>query len=114
LETNNILLIAMEEELKIKRCACCGETLPTTMFYRSKLNKDGLHSYCKKCMCAKTKAYYNARAEQRKAIPPIFDFDDQRQPREVIDTMKRCRRWLIERGYNCEVQLSYLQEIKFD
>lgn len=37
-----------------KRCACCGRWLEYTQFNISKLSKDGLQSYCKRCQ----KAYH--------------------------------------------------------
>ena len=32
-----------------KTCACCGETKPTTQFYRAAKSKDGRQSYCIQC-----------------------------------------------------------------
>jgi hypothetical protein len=54
------------EEVKTKKCACCGEVKSATEFSRSKQNKDGLHSYCKPCNHARIKAYYEANPNKRK------------------------------------------------
>lgn len=32
-----------------KTCACCGQTKPTTEFYKAAKSKDKLQSYCKSC-----------------------------------------------------------------
>lgn len=34
---------------EVKRCNQCGETLPTTDFWRNKRTKDGIQPYCKAC-----------------------------------------------------------------
>jgi hypothetical protein len=56
------------EEVKTKKCACCGEVKPATEFSPSKQNKDGLRSYCKPCARAKIKAYYEANPDKRKEM----------------------------------------------
>jgi hypothetical protein len=56
------------EEVKTKKCACCGEVKPATEFSPSKQNKDGLRSYCKPCAYAKIKAYYEANPDKRKEM----------------------------------------------
>ena len=43
--------------METKKCACCGFELPTTEFYVSNHNKDGLQSYCKSCVREKNKQY---------------------------------------------------------
>lgn len=45
--------------METKKCACCGQELPTTEFYVSNKNKDGLQSYCKKCAIEANKKYSN-------------------------------------------------------
>jgi 5-methylcytosine-specific restriction endonuclease McrA len=32
-----------------KQCRSCSQTLPSSMFYKRRSNKDGLYSYCKSC-----------------------------------------------------------------
>lgn len=43
--------------METKKCVCCGQELPTTEFYSSNINKDGLKSYCKSCIKEKNKQY---------------------------------------------------------
>lgn len=43
----------MEEKTSHKECRSCTQTLPTSLFYKRKSNKDGLYSYCKACTDAK-------------------------------------------------------------
>jgi hypothetical protein len=53
------------EEVKTKKCSCCGEVKPTTEFSLSKNRKDGRQAYCKVCAYEKTKASYKANPERR-------------------------------------------------
>lgn len=44
-----------------KRCSACGETKPADAFNKSGA---GLHSYCRECSRAKSRAYHSANAEK--------------------------------------------------
>jgi hypothetical protein len=41
------------EEVKTKKCTCCGEVKPTTEFCKDKTKPTGLDSYCTKCKADK-------------------------------------------------------------
>jgi len=43
----------------VKYCTGCGVTKNTSEFHKSKAQKDGLVSQCKKCKSAYRKKYYN-------------------------------------------------------
>jgi len=40
-----------------KKCRDCGQIKPGSEFYSARANRDGLHSYCKKCQNRRTAAY---------------------------------------------------------
>lgn len=46
-----------------KHCHACGETKPAGDFYRSATQKDGLHTYCKKCASSQMKSYRKRQSE---------------------------------------------------
>jgi hypothetical protein len=58
------------EEVKTKKCACCGEVKPATEFSPSKQNKDGLMFNCKLCRNAKSRANHKkeTRYEKNKEV----------------------------------------------
>lgn len=41
----------------MKHCKSCGKLKLACFFYKNNRNKDGLTSYCKSCMCKKTKEW---------------------------------------------------------
>lgn len=51
----------------MKTCRVCCESKPISDFGASKASKDGLMGLCKKCNCAKTKAYAEANKEKVRA-----------------------------------------------
>jgi 5-methylcytosine-specific restriction endonuclease McrA len=51
----------------VKGCLRCGETLPLTAFHKLSRNKDGLHTWCKECVCAIRRAAYAANPGPSKA-----------------------------------------------
>ena len=50
-----------------KTCTKCGETKPTTEFYKRSDARDGLQAHCKSCKKARSKAWYEANREEKKA-----------------------------------------------
>lgn len=48
-------------------CTVCGEPKPREAFALSKRAKDGLHTFCKACKSAKSRAWYHATSERQKA-----------------------------------------------
>lgn len=81
--------------METKKCACCGQELPTTEFYASQRNKDGLQSYCKKCAIEANKKYSNKSIGGSELLK---DFT----PRQLIEELKA-------RGY--KGKLYYTNEI---
>ena len=54
----------------MKTCTKCHQEKELTEFYKNRSTKDGLHSYCKTCFKASTKAYHQSergKATLRKA-----------------------------------------------
>lgn len=82
--------------METKKCACCGQELPTTEFYVSNKHKDGLQSYCKICIKAKNKQ--NSNKSIRGGNELLKDFT----PRQLIEELKA-------RGY--KGKLYYTNEI---
>ena len=50
-----------------KRCSRCGKTKPVSEFCKNRRSKDGLHSYCKACKGAYSRAWAEANRERRRA-----------------------------------------------
>lgn len=82
--------------METKKCACCGQELPTTEFHVSNRHKDGLQSYCKSCIKEKNKQYYKNSIGGGNEL--LKDFT----PRQLIEELKA-------RGY--KGKLYYTNEI---
>lgn len=90
-----------------KVCKKCGKELPTTEFYPSKAEKDGLQVYCKDCgrdyqraRKAKLKANAFSFREAEKPKPETINIDGRTlikvrtslsdyTPRELLEELKR-------------------------
>lgn len=74
----------MQPELKV--CSCCKEDKDASLFPKDARRKDGLHPYCKACVRAKSKAYYEANLEKarekRKAYDAAHKVEKQARTRE--------------------------------
>jgi hypothetical protein len=55
-----------------KTCTKCGETKPTTEFYKRSDARDGLQAHCKSCKKARSKAWYEANREEKKASSKAY------------------------------------------
>ncbi|WP_081842766.1 endonuclease VII domain-containing protein [Actinomadura welshii] len=73
--------------MSTKRCPDCGETKPTSEFWKLKASKDGLAYYCKICFGLRNARSY--RKKQSKLGKPIKNYQRRRQ---VPDGMKYCAR----------------------
>lgn len=97
--------------METRTCKVCGRELPETNF---PMGRWGRVNTCKECRAAalrETKAAKRARMGGGKPAPfsdPGFDGKD---PREVIDTMVRCRKWLESRGFEIAMSCVY-KEVK--
>ena len=106
----------MEELTKTKVCPKCGRELPITEFALNKTSKDGHVGQCKDCINAYQRERYALkkgktleRANPTPALNPKFS---DKTPRELQQDMRELKEELIARGFNCEIKLTYLHEIK--
>ena len=54
----------------MQHCRSCGQVKASEEFPRNRMNKDGLHSYCKPCQNAKCAQYQrNSLAAKQEGIP---------------------------------------------
>lgn len=94
-----------------KVCSRCGQELPITEFYENPTCADGHIGQCKKCKYELAKA---RRSKAKSQLPPPYaklpEFADKTS-RELQDSLRKLKHELIARGFNCEVKLTYLQEI---
>lgn len=92
--------------METRTCKVCGRELPETNF---PMGRWGRVNTCKECRAAalrETKAAKRARMGGKPA--PFSDPDfDGKDPREVIDTMVRCRKWLESRGFEIAMSCVY-------
>lgn len=99
---------------KTKKCRVCGRELPLTAFSKNRRERDGLNRRCRECDNAYQRAY-KARNKAEKAstypIPRNPEYADK-TPRELQDMLRELKAELIARGFNCEVNLTYLQKIE--
>ena len=107
----------MEESTETKVCKKCGRELPITEFALNKNLKDGHVGKCRDCVNAyqreryalnKSKAMAHANPNPALLNPKFSD----KTPRELQQDMRELKEELIARGFNCEIKLTYLQEIK--
>lgn len=96
--------------METRACKVCGRELPETNF---PMGRWGRVNTCKECRAAalrETKAAKRARMGGQTG--PFSDPDfDGKDPREVIDTMVRCRKWLESRGFEIAMSCVY-KEVK--
>ena len=97
--------------MESKVCKACGRELPENMFLRTKGGV--LMNTCRECRSMamrETKARKQTQGGGKQT--PFSDPDfDGKEPREVIDTMVRCRKWLESRGFEIAMTCVY-KEIK--
>lgn len=101
------------ETTTTKVCNSCGLELPITEFYKNDRYKDGYTCTFRKCKCQKAKAKRLA-AKQQQTTPPGYTPDpdlSDKSPRELQNEFRRIANELRARGFNCQVKLTYLQEI---
>lgn len=108
----------MEESAKTKVCSKCGREFPITEFALNKNLKDGHVGQCKDCYNAYQRELYARKKGKQITTPtnvttascnPKFA---SKTPRELQQDMRELKEELIARGFNCEIKLTYLHEIK--
>lgn len=73
------------QNIKSKTCNICRVEKPITDFHKSKNQKFGVKSFCKKCACAKTKEW--------KLNNPDKVLINRKKPTEVLKNRERAKRW---------------------
>ena len=98
--------------METKICKVCGRELPETDF---PMGRGGIRAgVCKECRTAalrETKALKRNQIGGGKTAPFSDPNLDGKEPREVIDTMVRCRKWLESRGFEITMTCIY-KEVK--
>lgn len=92
--------------METRTCSICGRELPVTSFHKVRGGKR--INTCNDCVKAKRRETRAAKIEAAKAPYSDPEFDSK-EPREVIDTMIRCRRWLESKGYKIEMSCQYTE-----
>lgn len=103
----------METQSATKVCSRCGRELPISEFYKSPRCADGHVGQCKRCKYEVAKERINKKQTMAQITPPYAknpEFADK-SPRELQDDLRKLKHELIARGFNCDVKLTYLQEI---
>ena len=87
-------------------CKVCGRELPVSGY--RKVTGGGLSKTCRECTRSKMRQTLAAKRAALEApySDPEFDGKD---PREVVDTMIRCRRWLEHKGFTIELSCKYTE-----
>ena len=106
----------MEEMIKTKKCAKCGNEYPVTEYYKNHKNKDGLQSYCKSCHAeaAREAARKKSSVDRVESVehttlikvygnPKLSEFT----PRELMVELKA-------RGFRWEYMLEPQRKIMYD
>ena len=108
----------METDIKTKVCSKCGRELPLSQFSKCARNKDGLQYMCKECHSVVSREQYARVQASASATPASFPKSAPnpkfagKTPRELQQDMRKLKEELIARGFNCEIKLTYLHEIK--
>lgn len=103
----------MEE--KTKKCSRCGQEKPLSEFPTNKSCSDGHAGQCKKCICELAK---ERRHKKKFPTPPnpgsaqLNPKFKDKTPRELQDDLRELKLELIARGFNCEIDLTFLHKIK--
>ena len=75
----------------LQHCRSCGLVKASEDFPRNRMNKDGLHSYCKPCQNAKCAQYQrNSLAAKQEGRPVAGTPADVALPDEPFNTHKVC------------------------
>lgn len=97
----------VSDAVETRVCAMCGRELPITSYHKIRGGKR--LNTCNDCVTAKRRETRAAKMEAAKAPYPGDPEFDGKEPREVIDTMIRCRRWLESKGYKIEMSCQYTE-----
>lgn len=98
--------------METKICKVCGRELPETYFPMGRYGvRIGTCKECRANALRETKALKRNQIGGGKTAPFSDPNLDGKEPREVIDTMVRCRKWLESRGFEITMTCIY-KEVK--
>ena len=98
--------------METKICKVCGRELPETDFPMGRYGvRIGTCKECRANALRETKALKRNQIGGGKTAPFSDPNLDGKEPREVIDTMVRCRKWLESRGFEITMTCIY-KEVK--
>lgn len=97
--------------METKICKVCGRELPLSQFANNRYGTP--LSTCRECVNEKRAQtrYDRINSGGGKTAPFSDAAFDGKEPREVIDTMVRCRKWLESRGFEITMSCIY-KEVK--
>ena len=76
-------------DIIVQHCRACGQTKLAEEFPKNRMNKDGLHSYCKPCQNAKCAQYQrNSLAAKQEGRPVTETPADVVLPEEAFANQK--------------------------
>lgn len=111
----------MEEMIKTKKCAKCGNEYPVTEFYKNNKHKDGLQSYCKRCQNeVSTESARRFSAKKKSVIDKIETaehttlFKVYGNPKLAEFTPRELMVELKSRGFRWEYMLEPQRKIMYD
>jgi hypothetical protein len=99
--TFHFIKLEVINKLNSKVCKICNKNEPSNEFYKNKANKDGLHSYCKKCVIEKSRINNQKNPEKhresrRKAESTEHGKSVKRKMNEKIRKEGKYRKWQSE------------------
>ena len=111
----------MEEMIKTKKCAKCGNEYPVTEYYKNHRSKDGLQSYCKRCHAEESRKSAKRFSEKKKDLIDRIDTAEHATLLKVYGNPKLAeftpRELMVElkaRGFRWEYMLEPQRKIMYD
>ena len=111
----------MEEMIKLKKCAKCGNEYPVTEYYKNRKNKDGLQSYCKKCHAEVAKESAKRFSDKKQSMMDRLETAEHTTLIKVYGNPKLAeftpRELMVElkaRGFRWEYMLEPQRKIMYD
>lgn len=98
--------------MESKTCKSCGRELPLSEFKTTRWgDKSSVCNACVREKHAQTRYERSQMGGGGKTAPFFDELLDGKEPREVIDFMVRCRKWLESRGFEITMSCIY-KEVK--
>lgn len=103
------------ETTTTKVCSRCGRELPLAQFNKNARNRDGHQSECRQCTSAYMREYNKRKTRiQGAKYSPTHSQNPKfadKTPRELQQEMRELKAELIARGFNVEVECTFLHKI---